>query len=202
MGNECLRATRLLDEYLDGVLAPGRRSWLERHAASCPGCAAELQTRRRQFELLGGLQRFSPPEGFAARVAERVRAREPQPTVRPERARVWRWAPAASAAALLAVIAWIALRANAPTPKSFQGEGSYEQPSLTGQTPIVSVYRSEGARFETEGLFEEAVDSYDRAAQLENSRLASLDKARVLDKMGYQVAAAQTYLEFASSSFE
>jgi len=198
----CLRATGLLDEYLDGALAPGRRSWLERHTSSCSHCAAELQMRRRQFEMLGGLQRFAPPEGFAARVMERVRAPGPEPIVGRERLRIRRWAPAASAAALLAVIAWVVLRANAPPPKSLSREPGYGQPPLTAQTPIVSVHRSEGARFETEGLFDEALAAYDRAAQLENSRLASLDKARVLDKMGYQVAAAETYLELASSSFE
>jgi tetratricopeptide (TPR) repeat protein len=77
-----------------------------------------------------------------------------------------------------------------------------QQPPAASQISVASVYRSQGATLESEGRFDEALDAYEKAVRQENSRLATLDKGRVLDKMGYQVAAAETYIDFASSSLD
>ncbi|HEX3978636.1 MAG TPA: zf-HC2 domain-containing protein [Solirubrobacteraceae bacterium] len=69
-----------MSEYLDGELAPGGRSRMERHARDCPECARLLAGLRA---VVQGLARLPAPAGAdATRITALVRGRldEPPPS--------------------------------------------------------------------------------------------------------------------------
>jgi anti-sigma factor RsiW len=63
-----------MSEYLDGELAPGGRSRMERHGLDCPECERLLAGLRA---VVAGLGRLPAPAGGAgaARIATLVRGR-------------------------------------------------------------------------------------------------------------------------------
>ncbi|MGH2896557.1 MAG: anti-sigma factor family protein [Solirubrobacteraceae bacterium] len=63
-----------MSEYLDGELAPGGRSRMERHARDCPECERLLAGLRA---VVNGLGRLPAPAGGAgaARITAAVRGR-------------------------------------------------------------------------------------------------------------------------------
>jgi anti-sigma factor RsiW len=67
-----------MSEYLDGELAPGGRSRMERHAHDCPECERLLAGLRA---VVQGLGRLPAPTGRvdAARIAALVRGRLDEP---------------------------------------------------------------------------------------------------------------------------
>jgi anti-sigma factor RsiW len=67
-----------MSDYLDGELAPGGRSRMERHARDCPECERLLAGLRA---VVRGLGRLPAPAGGAdaARIAALVRGRLDEP---------------------------------------------------------------------------------------------------------------------------
>jgi anti-sigma factor RsiW len=66
-----------MSAYVDGELAPGGRSRLERHARECPECERVLAGLAAVVRGLGRLS--APGGGDAARIATLVRARLDEP---------------------------------------------------------------------------------------------------------------------------
>ena len=63
---------------------PGQPPWFEWHLASCPGCAAEFQSVRSSWQVLGKAAAIQPPDGLRPRVLQAVRAaRQKQVSVAP-----------------------------------------------------------------------------------------------------------------------
>jgi len=58
---KCQRLQADLSAYLDGELTPLERDNIEKHLASCSGCAARLDQLRRISALAGDLPRVLPP---------------------------------------------------------------------------------------------------------------------------------------------
>jgi len=54
----CYRFARCLTAYADGELPPGKRRAVERHLATCPRCAAELDSIRASDRIL---RKAAPP---------------------------------------------------------------------------------------------------------------------------------------------
>jgi len=100
-----------LSEYLDGRLSGRSFSRVERHLGRCRACRSEFEQLRTTVSLLQSLPRPDAPEGFSARVMQRVRADRveeaaSQPFWRglPERLRAAWLMPAAAAAFSLMVL--------------------------------------------------------------------------------------------------
>ncbi|HEY3726785.1 MAG TPA: zf-HC2 domain-containing protein [Solirubrobacteraceae bacterium] len=72
-----------MSAYLDGELAPRRRTRLERHTRDCADCRRLLAGLRRMLDALsalGALGGVAEPEGAdAVQIAAAVRARLEQP---------------------------------------------------------------------------------------------------------------------------
>jgi anti-sigma factor (TIGR02949 family) len=68
----CEEALSLLAEYLDGELAQGDRSTLERHLAICRGCFSRTEFERLLRERLASLGSEPPTPAFAQRVRTMV----------------------------------------------------------------------------------------------------------------------------------
>jgi len=69
---DCGRARELFHDYIDGLLSGEEAASLEEHVARCPSCAAELAGLDRVVSGLGGIERINAPEGFAARLFDRI----------------------------------------------------------------------------------------------------------------------------------
>jgi anti-sigma factor RsiW len=67
-----------MSAYLDGELAPGRRTRMERHTGECPDCRGLLASLRR---MLAALYRLPPPgagaDALQIAASVRLRLREP-----------------------------------------------------------------------------------------------------------------------------
>ena len=84
-----LNAERI-QAFLDGALGTEERVELERHAASCAGCQADLDGWRLLYSQLGGLPELRPSQGFARRVLagiESSAALQPEGSLEPEPAK-------------------------------------------------------------------------------------------------------------------
>jgi len=68
---QCDRARILMVESLDGANAPA----LERHAAECAGCRAELERLRQVDGILRSQGLVEPPPGFASRTMSLIDTR-------------------------------------------------------------------------------------------------------------------------------
>lgn len=97
----------LLNEYLDGALAPAARAVADAHLAACPVCAARLARYRALFADLDALPDAPLTRDLSATVTARLRPRR-EAALRP----ALRWVFAAQAvlgAVLLAVAARLVL---------------------------------------------------------------------------------------------
>jgi anti-sigma factor RsiW len=67
-----------MSDYLDGDLAPSRRTRMQRHIKECPECHWALAVLRR---MVGALHRLPPPAGGADahQIAASVRRRLEEP---------------------------------------------------------------------------------------------------------------------------
>ncbi len=104
---QCERARRLLPQLIDGALGPVRRSFITRHVATCPGCAAQLDDlQSMQAALRSNLPYHRAPPGLAARIGAML----PREDV-PAPSRSWLRVPAFSIAGtgLVGALAGVAL---------------------------------------------------------------------------------------------
>ena len=102
-----------LSPYLDGELPPSEEALVSAHLRDCPDCSQRLAELAAVDRLAQGLAVEAPPgyfEGFPARVRERLPARPAG--VR----RLPRWALAAAAVLLVAVITPLSIRERSPSP--------------------------------------------------------------------------------------
>lgn len=68
----CAEVGRLVDRYVDGGLAAGERTGIERHARACVACRALIAEAREVRRLLASEAAVGAPRGFAERVMDRV----------------------------------------------------------------------------------------------------------------------------------
>ena len=88
-----LNAERI-QAFLDGALGTEERREVERHAASCTGCQADLDGWQLLYAELGGLPELRPSEGFGRRVLagiESSAALQPEGSREPEPAKARRF---------------------------------------------------------------------------------------------------------------
>ena len=99
---KCDDVRDLLDEYVDGELAPADRASVEEHLAGCEACRTECEELRKTAELVRSMPRAAAPEGLVAEVRRQIEERR--------QARRWvivRWSRAAGWAAAAAIVAVI-----------------------------------------------------------------------------------------------
>jgi len=87
MSKPCRSMRDSLQAYLDARLDARERLEVERHLASCPACAAELEALRRMASLVRGLSHPPVPPGFHDDLLRRVRAEATSAAVAEGRAR-------------------------------------------------------------------------------------------------------------------
>src|SRR5437016_5819636 len=107
----CRQFDSQVDAFLDGELAAAESGALERHAAGCRACAAQLATLRSALHALRMPEFRAAPPGMLADFHRRLTA---PPTRRP--ALVWPWAAGTAFAAACA--AAIALTVGPPRPRA------------------------------------------------------------------------------------
>jgi len=104
----CSDVEILLDDYVDGELAPRERGDLESHLGACPDCRGALAELRGLQQAVAALPReLTPAHDLLPRIREAsTRSVSSSGTV------PWgfRWAAAAAAVALLAAAGWLGLR--------------------------------------------------------------------------------------------
>jgi anti-sigma factor RsiW len=64
----CIELVELVTEYLDGALAPGERSRVDRHLAGCDGCATYMDQIRQTIAAAGSLGPDDVPAPVMARL--------------------------------------------------------------------------------------------------------------------------------------
>jgi anti-sigma factor RsiW len=137
----------VLQDVAEGLLPARQMARARAHIGTCRDCARELGTWRRLVAMLGGLERFSPSEAFAARVMAAVRRPAPVPaaigTPAPERS-PWDRALALARRLVPRVVPrtrrqWAALTGVAVTPAAIFGLLLYtvfSHPTLTPQALV------------------------------------------------------------------
>ncbi len=135
----------LLSEYIDGNLPAGKWAFFAQHLQTCGSCRQELASLMETVGLLRGLAPVPPPRSFALREA-------PLPKQAPQGGLVagWRWATAATAALLLALVAvdLLGLFVAAPGPVSL----GLERPAgVTTQEAAPSASKAMPDRLEAGG---------------------------------------------------
>ena len=69
----CQRVVELLTDYLDGALSTDQTLAVERHLASCPGCATYLEQLRETIKATGALREDDVPPEVMAKLLEAFR---------------------------------------------------------------------------------------------------------------------------------
>lgn len=112
---DCRDAVLEVSNYIDGDIDSSLRLKLEAHFAECPKCAALLASLRNVIRLYGDERLFPLPEGFSARLNQRLSAAAGErraipfpspadvPPRRSARARTW-WATAIAAGLIAALL--------------------------------------------------------------------------------------------------
>jgi len=90
---DCLKASYLLDSYLDKALNPTEARALESHLSSCYACREALGEMARTFALLDELRPAIAPPFFLARVMAKVKEKK-LPHAGLSRLAARLWAPA------------------------------------------------------------------------------------------------------------
>src|SRR5437879_13037028 len=95
--------TELLSAYLDEQVGSGERARITTHLEACESCRAHLESLRKTVALLHTTEPLRAPEGFRARLRERIDAqprRAPRTFGLPRLPWSWRTAAAALAVAM------------------------------------------------------------------------------------------------------
>jgi anti-sigma factor (TIGR02949 family) len=64
----CVELVEVITDYLEGKLPASQRTQVERHLASCPGCANYVQKMRETIRLSGRLRDEAIPNDVRARM--------------------------------------------------------------------------------------------------------------------------------------
>src|SRR5207247_10341021 len=105
--------TELLSAYLDEQVSSGERARITTHLEACESCRAHLESLRKTVALLHTTEPVRAPEGFRARLRERIDAqprRAPRTFGLPWLPWSWRSAGAALAVGVVGLLWWILLR--------------------------------------------------------------------------------------------
>ena len=70
----CAKIRSLLSAYIDGETSASESRRVQEHLASCPGCAAELESLRATTMLLGRLPQLEPPRSYTLTPAQAAEA--------------------------------------------------------------------------------------------------------------------------------
>jgi anti-sigma factor (TIGR02949 family) len=102
--NPCARIRRYMDSYISNELLVETNHEVLRHLETCPGCAADVETRTRiKARLKSAVQNQSVPEDLQARVRAALREES-------RSSFTWtRWASAAAAVLVVAAGLWVEL---------------------------------------------------------------------------------------------
>jgi len=73
---ECEKIRKKLTAYLEGVVSPEERRFIEKHLPSCHGCSNTLEDLKRTEGLIKGLEEVEPPPWLKERVVAQVRVEE------------------------------------------------------------------------------------------------------------------------------
>lgn len=72
----CAIFRNMMDLYAEGRLAGFQARWMERHAAACPRCAAELAAWKRLFTELRGIPALQAPADLKEMLRTALAGRE------------------------------------------------------------------------------------------------------------------------------
>src|SRR5437867_1108146 len=109
--------TELLSAYLDEQVSSGERARITTHLEACESCRAHLELLRKTVALLHTTEPVRAPEGFRARLRERIDAqprRAPRTFGLPRLPWSWRTAAAALAVVMVGLFTVNLLRAQFP----------------------------------------------------------------------------------------
>lgn len=71
---ECNKIQEKLSEYIDGILTPDEKVFVEEHLKSCQRCRESLADLRKTIEHVKNLEEIEPPAWLTQKVMTRVRA--------------------------------------------------------------------------------------------------------------------------------
>jgi predicted anti-sigma-YlaC factor YlaD len=123
----CDKVRRLMTDYVDGVLRPGRSEAVREHLASCEACRGEEEAARTVVEVLASIPELALPEDALPRLEARLAFLPPM--VAPPRrgllhAFVLPYAAGLATAALLLLVILPLFSGNPPSPASAGGVGA------------------------------------------------------------------------------
>lgn len=108
---DCIKIDRMLDDYIDGVLAPDACAALEKHCMECATCAAKLRSADQLRMILSELPE-EPDIPLKTQAAWRSAVKAE--AGRQKRRRIWRMAGGIAAALVVAAGATFAIRDRVP----------------------------------------------------------------------------------------
>jgi len=89
MKSDCAQCRERFSEYLDGALEASGRREVDAHLRGCAQCRAELDLWRSTTRALAELPRRAAPDGFGARVMERLGPPRAAAPLRPRLLTLW-----------------------------------------------------------------------------------------------------------------
>jgi predicted anti-sigma-YlaC factor YlaD len=133
MAIDCTKVLLEISNYLDDDVPPGLRVEIEAHFGECRRCSALVASLRNVLRLYGDERLFPLPEGFSARLDQRLLAasrESPQPArLGNMTVRTW-WASAIAAGLMLAaLLAGYARDRRLPALKSQHSEPAVRRPA-------------------------------------------------------------------------
>ena len=79
----CREVSKLLHDYVEGLLEPSVSQQLDAHLADCPGCVASTQTYRRTIELSKDLRCEEIPPALQKKLRSFIKAKLNKPPTGP-----------------------------------------------------------------------------------------------------------------------
>ncbi len=134
MAIDCTKVLLEISNYLDDDVPPALRVEIEAHFGECRRCSALVSSLRNVLRLYGDERLFPLPEGFSARLDQRLLAASQRNSLGPARpgsmtVRTW-WASAIAAGLMLAaLLAGHARDRRLPALKSQHSEPALQRPA-------------------------------------------------------------------------
>lgn len=142
----------LLDDYLDGELAPAARKRVEAHLEACEECTAELASLTELTAAARGLPReILPPRDLWSAIEARLQERGPQAPRLPHGRMPWArpWMMAAAALLLVALSSAVTLALVRQQPAASAGAGAAATtPWRAPEGSALAAFEPTGAEFE------------------------------------------------------